>query len=108
MAINSNLETFLITDNNIFVPNTVASLAITSYGEKNGITFEEPCQIYALNRGGMYWLSNAVTIPSSVETIGAGYFWNSPNLTTIYVNKPVDSISGAPWGATNATVIWNG
>ena len=27
---------------------------------------------------------------------------------TITINKPQDSVSGAPWGATNATVVWNG
>ena len=49
-----------------------------------------------------------VTIPSSVETIGNNVFTRCTNLTTITINKPQDSISGAPWGATNATVVWNG
>ncbi len=36
--------------------------------------------------------------------------YNMPDnfTTTIYVNKPEGSLEGAPWGATNATVIWTG
>ena len=49
-----------------------------------------------------------ITIPSSVETIDETSFDYCSAITTITINKPQDSISGAPWGATNATVIWNG
>ena len=52
-----------------------------------------------------------ITIPSSVTEIpsGAGrVFKDCANLTKIIINKPENSITGAPWGATNATVIWTG
>lgn len=50
-----------------------------------------------------------ITIPSSVETIHSTAFGGDcSKLKTITVNKPADSIPGAPWGAANATVIWKG
>ena len=50
-------------------------------------------------------LSN-ITIPSSVIDIGNDAFEGCTNLTQITVNKAENSISGAPWGAPNATVTW--
>lgn len=49
---------------------------------------------------------SSITIPDNVETINEEAFADSTNLTSITVNKPQGSISGAPWGATNATVTW--
>lgn len=46
-------------------------------------------------------------IPNTIESIGSGAF-NSSTLTTIKIHKPANSISGAPWGATKANVIWLG
>ena len=52
-------------------------------------------------------LSN-ITIPSSVIDIESDAFDTCTNLTQITINKAQDSISGAPWGAPNATVTWQG
>lgn len=49
-----------------------------------------------------------ITIPESVTTIGSNAFSDCYRLTTITINKPQSSISGAPWGATKATVVWTG
>lgn len=49
----------------------------------------------------------SITIPSGVQILGTVMFKNS-GLETITINKPENSISGAPWGATNATVVWTG
>lgn len=47
-------------------------------------------------------------IPTSVTTIGNNAFTGCENLTNIYINKPEDSISGAPWGAPETCEIhWN-
>lgn len=48
-----------------------------------------------------------IELPSSVETIDAEAFMYSA-LKKITIHKPENSIPGAPWGATNATVIWTG
>lgn len=50
----------------------------------------------------------SITIPSTVVTIGANVFDGCSKLTTININKPANSITGAPWGATNATINWVG
>lgn len=49
-----------------------------------------------------------ITIPSNIIKIGDGsnVFAECTNLTQITINKAQDSISGAPWGAPNATVTW--
>ena len=47
-----------------------------------------------------------ITIPSSITSIDSTAFINCTNLTQITINKAQDSISGAPWGAPNATVTW--
>lgn len=48
-----------------------------------------------------------IHIPSSITTIINDAFYGCTNLDTIYVDKPTGSISGAPWGAPNATVVWH-
>lgn len=50
----------------------------------------------------------SVNIPNSVISIDSTAFNICTNLRTITINKPQDSVSGAPWGATNATVVWTG
>ena len=47
-----------------------------------------------------------ITISSSVTSINSTAFSNCTNLTQITINKAQDSISGAPWGATKATITW--
>ena len=47
-----------------------------------------------------------ITIPDSVTSIGTNAFLWCDNLTNITIQKAKDSISGAPWGAENATVTW--
>ena len=77
------------------------------------VIFEEPCQIkklpdYCFNS---CKLLTEITIPSSVEEIGEECFaphWEATEPITITINKPEGSIAGAPWGATNATIVWNG
>ena len=48
-----------------------------------------------------------INIPSTIQSIGKNAF-ESSKITTINIDKPADSISGAPWGATGATVNWTG
>lgn len=50
-----------------------------------------------------------IVIPSSMISITVIAFnYRMPNLEEIVIHKPEGSISGAPWGATNATVTWTG
>lgn len=49
-----------------------------------------------------------IVIPASMTSMYSNSFEGCTNLTTITVNKPEGSLSGAPWGAPNATVVWTG
>lgn len=49
-----------------------------------------------------------ITIPASVETMAENALGENNSLARITVNKPENSIAGAPWGAENAEVIWTG
>ena len=48
-----------------------------------------------------------INIPSTIQSIGKNAFKNT-NITTINIDKPANSIPGAPWGATGALVYWQG
>lgn len=50
-----------------------------------------------------------ITIPASVTEIGTNAFIKTSALAKITINKPENSISGAPWGAPDTCeIIWNG
>lgn len=48
----------------------------------------------------------SINLPKSITSINFQAFYGNPQLKDIYIDKIKDSISGAPWGATNATVHW--
>ena len=48
-----------------------------------------------------------INIPSTIKSIGKKAFANT-SITTINIDKPANSIPGAPWGATGASVYWQG
>lgn len=48
-----------------------------------------------------------INIPSTIQSIGKNTFENT-QITTINIDRRADAISGAPWGATGATVNWTG
>ena len=51
---------------------------------------------------------SSITIPSSVTSIASQAFNGCSALKTITINAAEGAISGAPWGAPNATVVWTG
>lgn len=72
----------------VVIPDSVTSVALYAFNQCTGLT--------------------SVTIGNGVTSIDSMAFYNCSNLTTITIDKPQGSISGAPWGATNATVVWTG
>lgn len=50
---------------------------------------------------------NEISIPASVEKVESDAFYGCDKLENIYVAKAEDSITGSPWNAKNAKVIWN-
>jgi type II secretory pathway pseudopilin PulG len=47
-----------------------------------------------------------INIPYSVEYISSTAFNGCKGLKKIIINKAKNSIGGAPWGATNAVIVW--
>ena len=50
----------------------------------------------------------SVNLPNTLTTIASTAFDGCTALTNITIHKGTDSITGSPWGATNATVTWAG
>lgn len=48
-----------------------------------------------------------IIIPKSVRSIDITAFNNCPNLETIIIKNTEGLITGSPWGATNAQIIWD-
>lgn len=49
-----------------------------------------------------------VDFGENIEILSTYSFYQCKNLKTITINRAPDSVSGAPWGAENATVVWTG
>lgn len=71
----------------VTIPNSITEIQIDAFNKCSALT--------------------TIHIPSSVTTISNTAFSGCTSLETIYVDKPTGSISGAPWGAPNATVVWH-
>lgn len=93
----------------IDIPDTVTSIAVNTF---KGCTKLKNIKLSnALTELKSYTFSGCVglesiTIPSSVQVIDANVFAGCTNLKTITIKKSADSIENAPWGATNAEIIW--
>ena len=96
---------------NIVIPNGITTIDGETFSGCTSLTdITIPNNVtsiggYAFN--GCTGLTNIV-IPNSVTTIDDTTFDGCINLTTITVHKAEGSIADAPWGATNATVVWDG
>ena len=71
----------------VYLPQTIQTIGTYAFSGTNIVTFD---------------------VPRSVVSIGEGAFEDCENLTTVMIHGDEDSISGAPWGATNATIVWTG
>lgn len=72
-------------------------------------TITIPNNITNIKDYAFYGCSNLTTIsiPNNITSIGVNAFGNCSNLTSIVVDQYSGVISGAPWGATNATITYN-
>ena len=50
---------------------------------------------------------DSLYLPSTIETIGDNAFSNPSATLTIYCAFSENAVSGAPWGATNATIVYD-
>lgn len=99
----SNLET-------LNLPNSLVSIGTRSFDSCTKLqNFIFPNGLTTLNYRAFYSCRalTYVELPSSITSIDNQAFGACTNIETIRIHKPQGSISGAPWGATNATVIWD-
>ena len=87
-SIGDNIFSYCTLLTNITIPNTITTIGDSAFSYCSSLT--------------------SITIPSSVTSMGNSVFNRCTKLTSITINKAKDSISGSPWGATSATVTWNG
>ena len=50
--------------------------------------------------------ADVINIPNSIKEIEQNAFTQATQIKTINIEKPKNSVTGSPWGATNATVNW--
>ena len=94
----------------IEIPNSVVSIEQYCFRDCKSLqSIVIPDSVISLKYACFYdcYGLQTVEIPNSVTSIDLTSFQRCTNLKTIYVDKPTDSIAGAPWGAPNATVIWS-
>ena len=55
-----------------------------------------------------YGLKGQLNLPSSIQTIGESAFYDCTGLTTIYIDRPKDSVEGSPWNFPKGKVgiLW--
>lgn len=97
----------------VCIPNGVMPYAIGRYCFKNCKSLkciDLPEDIYEIRDNSFENCESLmeITIPNSVSYIGTDVFSGCTQLKTITIENSQGSISGAPWGAPNATVIWTG
>lgn len=73
---------------NIDIPNNINQISSTAFSGCTGLT--------------------SFHIPASVTYIASDALKDCVNIATVTVDKAQGTLDSAPWGATNATVIWTG
>ena len=94
----------------VTIPSSLTSIPANAFVScRNLRTVTIPSSVESIGARAFYecYSLKDITIPSSVTSIGSSAFLDT-GLQTITINKPAGSISGAPWGASAATIEWTG
>ena len=108
-TLDSDLMNFLKAEGNVTIPYGVTKIRAYIFSSMPNLTSVKiPNSVTSISN---YAFQNctsltSITIPNSVTTIGDYSFSGCTNLKEIKVDNTENSIPDAPWGATNATVIW--
>lgn len=96
---------------NISIPSSVKNIGYAAFDYCSSLSnIIIPLGVISIDPAFNYCSSlTSITIPSSVTSISSYTFYDCNNLTSIIINKPSNSISGAKWNApSGCTVTWNG
>ena len=94
---------------NFIVKDTVKVIGTQAFCNERNITeIILPIGIIEIKDSFQYCTFTKIEIPSTITQISTSAFLYNPNLSQIIINKPKDSILGAPWGAVkgNRVVEW--
>ncbi len=94
----------------ITIPDTVENMGNYCFSGCSGLQdINIPKSVSKINSGTFTNCTSLVSIhiPSNITSIAYGTFQGCTNLVDIYIEKEQGSISGSPWGASNATIHWN-
>ena len=94
---------------NFIVKDTVKVIGTQAFCNERNITeIILPIGIIEIKDSFQYCTFTKIEIPSTITQISTSAFLYNPNLSQIIINKPKDSIPGAPWGAVkgNRVVEW--
>lgn len=101
---------YISIDGSLYEQKTASKISLISWAmgkDTTDIIVPESCYLFGTAFMGFRRMTS-INIPNRVISILSTAFTNCTNLKTITINLPQDSISGAPWGAKNATVVWTG
>lgn len=107
----TTIVSYLKSNLNVVVPEGVVTIGGNAFYAKYITSVKLPSTLKVIGEAAFIMNNlNEIEIPSSVESIGSSCFSQNGQLERIIVNKPKDSITGAPWGATKGdrVVIWQG
>lgn len=93
----------------VVIPDNIITISNSAFNGCSGITS------VVIGNGTTKVLGGAFNSCTALKTVRIGNgitsmvtcFSNDTALTDIYIDKPENSISGSPWGATNAQIHWN-
>ena len=91
----------------ITIPDSVTSIGEHAFVDCSGLTsITIPDSVTSIGEHAFDSCSGltSITIPDSVTIIGDGVFEGCTDLTEINCGFAEGAVSGAPWGATNATI----
>lgn len=96
---------------NVTIPSNVTYIPQKAFFNCNSLTkINIPNNITSISAYAFANCSNlqSISLSSKLTFIGSYAFNGTSNLKTININRKASAISGAPWGAPNATVNWTG
>ena len=84
---------------------TLDSYAFYNCSKLSSVNFKKGIENLYYRSFGSCSELRSISIPSSIKYIDPNTFYSCSNLAHIYIDKPENSIAGAPWGC-KATVHW--